>query len=178
MVAFTLNGAAAEMTVEDGTTLLHALRGPFGLSGPRFGCGTEQCGACVVLVDGVPAYACTLDTAAVAGRRVTTVEGLGTPEAPHALQRAFLAEQAGQCGFCLSGILVASAALLTREPDPDDTAIRAALEPHLCRCGSHNRIIRAVKRAAAEMRAPDRGRVEGPRAVSTDRVNRPQGSHA
>ena len=153
MVAFTLNGAATALDLPDSTPLLLALRGPLELSGPRYGCGAEQCGACVVLVDGVPANACTLALGAVAGRAVTTVEGLGTPASPHPLQRAFLAEQAGQCGFCLPGILVASAALLAREPDPDDAAIRAALDAHLCRCGSHNRIIRAVKRAAAEMRA-------------------------
>jgi nicotinate dehydrogenase subunit A len=152
MVAFTLNGAAVQVAAE-GAPLLHVLRGEFGLSGPRFGCGAEQCGACVVLLDGAPAHACTMAVEAVAGRRVTTVEGLGSPAAPHPLQRAFLEEQAGQCGFCLSGILVAAAALLAREPDPDDAAIRAALDPHLCRCGSHNRILRAVKRAAAEMRA-------------------------
>ncbi|WP_198370486.1 (2Fe-2S)-binding protein [Roseomonas rosulenta] len=152
MVAFTLNGAAVSVEAT-GAPLLHVLRGACGLSGPRFGCGAEQCGACVVLVDGAPAYACTLGIEAVAGRSVTTVEGLGTPEAPHPLQRAFLDEQAGQCGFCLSGILVAAAALLARDPDPDEAAIRAALDPHLCRCGSHNRILRAVQRAAAEMRA-------------------------
>ncbi|BDG72952.1 (2Fe-2S)-binding protein [Roseomonas fluvialis] len=152
MVAFTLNGATVQVVAE-GTPLLHVLRGECGLSGPRFGCGAEQCGACVVLVDGAPAYACTMGVEAVAGRSVTTVEGLGSAAAPHPLQRAFLAEQAGQCGFCLSGILVAAAALLARDPDPDDGAIRDALDPHLCRCGSHNRIIRAVQRAAAEMRA-------------------------
>ncbi|MBP0464639.1 (2Fe-2S)-binding protein [Roseomonas sp. PWR1] len=152
MVAFTLNGAAASAELPEATPLLHALRGPLGLSGPRFGCGAEQCGACAVLVDGRPAHACTLNLGAVAGRSVTTVEGLGTPDAPHPLQRAFLDEQAGQCGFCLSGILVAAAALLARDPDPDDPAIRDALDGHLCRCGSHNRILRAVRRAAAEMR--------------------------
>lgn len=152
MVAFMLNGAAVSVA-DDGVPLLQALRGELGLSGPRFGCGAEACGACVVLVDGAPAHACTLPAAAMAGRSVTTVEGLGTPAAPHPLQRAFLDEQAGQCGFCLSGILVAAAALLARDPDPDDAAIRTALDPHLCRCGSHNRILRAVRRAAAEMRA-------------------------
>ncbi len=153
MVAFTLNGAAVEAEVADDVTLLHTLRGPLGLSGPRFGCGAEQCGACAVLMDGTPAYACALPASAAGGRSVTTVEGLGTPEAPHPLQRAFLDEQAGQCGFCLSGILIAAAALLARNPDPDEGTIRTALDPHLCRCGSHNRIIRAVRRAAAEMRA-------------------------
>jgi nicotinate dehydrogenase subunit A len=152
-VAFTLNGAAVALEVPEDASLLHALRGPGGLSGPRFGCGTENCGTCMVLVDGAPAYSCTLAAGAVAGRAVTTVEGLGTKEAPHALQAAFLAEQAGQCGYCLSGILVSAAALLARAPDPDEAEIRAALDPHLCRCGSHNRILRAVRRAAREMRA-------------------------
>lgn len=151
MVALILNGAAVALDVPEEVPLLHALRGPGGLSGPRFGCGTEQCGTCMVLLDGAPAYACTLPAGSVAGRSVTTVEGLGTPDRPHPLQAAFLAEQAGQCGYCLSGILVSAAALLARDPDPDEAAIRAALEPHLCRCGSHNRILRAVRRAAAAM---------------------------
>ncbi|HYZ34662.1 MAG TPA: (2Fe-2S)-binding protein [Crenalkalicoccus sp.] len=153
MPAFTLNGAPVALDLPEDASLLHALRGPAGLSGPRFGCGAEQCGACMVLLDGAPAYACTLAVGAVAGRAVTTVEGLGTRERPHPLQAALLAEQAGQCGWCLSGILVSAAALLARDPDPDDGAIRAALDPHLCRCGSHNRILRAVRRAAAELRA-------------------------
>lgn len=153
MLAFTLNGEPAEGAPPEGASLLHLLRGSLGLSGPRFGCGEEQCGACMVLLDGRPGYACTLPAEAAAGRAVTTVEGLGTPEAPHPLQAAFLAEQAGQCGFCLSGILISAAALLQANPDPDEAAIRAALEPHLCRCGSHNRILRAVQRAASMMRA-------------------------
>jgi nicotinate dehydrogenase subunit A len=153
MVAFTLNGRPVSVEAAEDEALLHLLRGALGLSGSRYGCGAEQCGACAVLVDGAPAYACAVTASAVAGRSVTTVEGLGSPEAPHPLQRAMLAEQAGQCGFCLSGIIVAASALLAREPDPDEAAIRAALDPHLCRCGSHNRIIRAVRRAAAEMRA-------------------------
>jgi len=147
MVQFTLNGAAVALEVPDEASLLQALRGPGGLSGPRFGCGNELCGCCMVLVEGVPRYACTLDAGAVAGLAVVTVEGLGTPEAPHPLQAAFLAEQAGQCGYCLSGILVSAAALLERDRSPDEDAIRAALEPHLCRCGSHNRIIRAIQGA-------------------------------
>lgn len=153
MVAFTLNGQPVSVEAAEDEALLHVLRGSLDLSGPRYGCGAEQCGACAVLVDGAPAYACAIAASSVAGRSVTTVEGLGSPHAPHPLQTALLAEQAGQCGFCLSGIVVAASALLAREPDPDDAAIRAALDPHLCRCGSHNRIIRAVQRAAAEMRA-------------------------
>jgi nicotinate dehydrogenase subunit A len=106
----------------------------------------------MVLLDGKPAYSCTLTLDAVAGHSVTTLEGIGTPEAPHALQSALLAEQAGQCGFCLSGIIVSAAALLRDNPAPNEDAVRAALDPHLCRCGSHNRIIRAVLRAADAMR--------------------------
>jgi nicotinate dehydrogenase subunit A len=154
MTAFTLNGAPAEVAEpEAGMTLLAALRGPLGLSGPRFGCGEEQCGACMVLLDGTPAFACNLPVEAAAGRAVTTVEGLGSPDAPHPLQRAFIAEQAGQCGYCLSGILVSAAALLEREKAPTPAQVREALAPHLCRCGSHNRIVRAVLRAAREMAA-------------------------
>lgn len=152
-VAFTLNGAPAALEAPEGMTLLQALRGPLGLSGPRFGCGAEACGACYVTLDGEPRPSCALPVEAARGREVGTVEGLGTPAAPHPLQAAFLAEQAGQCGWCLSGILVSAAALLRRNPDPDEAAVRAALEPHLCRCGAQNRMIRAVLRAAREMRA-------------------------
>jgi nicotinate dehydrogenase subunit A len=152
-VAFTLNGAAAAVEAAEGMTLLQALRGPLGLSGPRFGCGAESCGACYVTLDGTAQPSCALPVEAAQGRAVGTVEGLGTPKAPHPLQAAFLAEQAGQCGWCLSGILVNAAALLAREPDPDEAAVRAALEPNLCRCGAQNRMIRAVLRAAREMRA-------------------------
>lgn len=153
MIAFTLNGAETTADAPEDAALLHVLRGPLGLSGPRFGCGAEQCGSCMVLLDGRPARACALPAGTVAGRAVTTVEGLGTAAAPHPLQSAFLAEQAGQCGWCLPGILVSAAALLAADPEPDEAAIRTALDPHLCRCGSHNRIIRAVRRAAQEMRA-------------------------
>jgi len=145
-----LNGAEVAPEIEEDASLLAALRGPLGLSGPRFGCGAEQCGACVVLVDGAPVFACTTPVSAASGKRVETVEGLGTPDAPHPLQRAFLDLQAGQCGYCLSGILMASAALLRRIPRPNEAQVREALEPHLCRCGAHNRIIRAVLLAAEE----------------------------
>ena len=150
MIRCTLNGVAAELPPEG--SLLHALR-EVGLNGPRFGCGTEACGACHVLLDGRSVPSCTLPVEAVAGHEVTTLEGLGTRAAPHALQRAFLEEQAGQCGFCLSGIIVTAAAFLRDHPDPTEEALREALDGHLCRCGSHNRILRAILRAAAEMRA-------------------------
>ena len=153
MMNFTLNGTETQVDVSEGSSLLHLLRGPLGLSGPRFGCGAEQCGSCMVLVDDVPAYACTLGAEAVAGKRVMTSEGLGGFDQPHPLQAAMLVEQAGQCGWCLSGIMVSASALLAKNPDPDEATIRLALDPHLCRCGSHNRIIRAVQRAARELRA-------------------------
>ncbi len=152
-IALKVNGTVREVTADPDAPLLAVLRNQLELKSARFGCGHERCGACMVLLDGRPVFACTLPLGAAAGRSVTTVEGLGAPERPHPLQAAFLAEQAGQCGYCLSGILVSAAALLARDPDPDEAAIRAALEPHLCRCGSHNRIIRAVRRAAMEMRA-------------------------
>ena len=153
MIAFTLNGAPTTLDLPDDVPLLAALREGAGLSGPRFGCGVEACGACHVLLDGRSVPSCMLPLSAVAARAVVTVEGLGSEDAPHPLQTAFLDEQAGQCGYCLSGILVSAAALLAANPDPDEAAIRAALDPHLCRCGSHNRIIRAVLRAAREGQA-------------------------
>ena len=153
MIAFSLNGAPTTLDLPDDVPLLAALREGAGLSGPRFGCGVEACGACHVLLDGRSVPSCMLPLSAVAGRAVVTVEGLGSEDAPHPLQTAFLDEQAGQCGYCLSGILVSAAALLAANPDPDEAAIRAALDPHLCRCGSHNRIIRAVRRAAREGQA-------------------------
>ena len=152
MAGFILNGAAVEAALPGDVALLHVLRGPLELSGTRFGCGDEQCGACMVLVDDKPAYACTLPLSAVEGRRVTTVEGIGSAEKPHPVQAALIAEQAGQCGFCLSGIIVSAVALLAANPAPDEDAVKRALDPHLCRCGSHNRIVRAVLSAAAEMR--------------------------
>jgi nicotinate dehydrogenase subunit A len=147
-VGFSLNGAETSVDAAAAPTLLAALRGPCGLSGPRFGCGLGVCGACNVLVDGRVVASCTEPTEAVAGSAVVTVEGLGTPERPHALQAAFIAEQAMQCGYCVSGILVSAAALLAANPDPSDREIRSALDGNLCRCGAHNRMVRAVRRAA------------------------------
>jgi nicotinate dehydrogenase subunit A len=152
-ISFTLNGAEVSVPIEAEAPLLAALRGPLGLSGTRFGCGAEQCGACLVLLDDVPHYACTLPSGSVSGRRVVTVEGLGSAAAPHPVQRALLDHQAGQCGFCLSGIQIRAAAVLRDTPRPTEDEWRAALEPHLCRCGSHNRILRALMQAAAELAA-------------------------
>jgi Aerobic-type carbon monoxide dehydrogenase, small subunit CoxS/CutS homologs len=146
-----VNGKRCRIAAAGDTPLLYVLRNDLGLKSPRFGCGTEQCGACVVLVEGKPAYSCTTPVDAVQGKRITTVEGLGA-KAAHPLQEAFIAEQAAQCGYCLSGILMRAVALLEANREPTEAQVRAALDPHLCRCGSHNRIVRAVLRAAAAMR--------------------------
>jgi nicotinate dehydrogenase subunit A len=152
-ITLTVNGEARQVGAPEATSLLEVLRNHLGLMGTRYGCGLEQCGCCMVLVDDQPAYACTRELGTVAGRKVTTIEGLGTQAAPHPLQQAFLDEQAGQCGYCLSGILISAKALLDRNPDPSRADIVAALDKHLCRCGAHQRILRAVERAAITMRA-------------------------
>jgi nicotinate dehydrogenase subunit A len=151
-IALTVNGTSHRLEAAETSSLLEVLRNQLGLMGTRYGCGLEQCGACMVLVDGQPAYACTREVGTVAGRAVTTVEGLGTVEQPHPLQQAFLDEQAGQCGYCLSGILISAKALIDRNPKPSRADIVAALDKHLCRCGTHVRILHAVERAAAVMR--------------------------
>ena len=148
-IAFTVNGEPRRVEASETATLLDVLRNHLGLMGTRYGCGLEQCGSCMVLVDGQPAFACTREVGTVADRKVTTIEGLGTPAKPHPLQQAFLDEQAGQCGYCLSGILISAAALLETNKRPSRAEIAAALDPHLCRCGIHNRVIRAVQKAAA-----------------------------
>ena len=145
-IALTVNGLRHEVHAEGTKPLLAVLREDLGLRGTRFGCGAEQCGACMVLVDGVPATACTRELGSVAGRSVTTVE---SPTLDR-LRRAFLDEQAGQCGYCLSGILISAAALLGKNASPSKQQIADALDRHLCRCGVHNRIIHAIERAAAE----------------------------
>jgi nicotinate dehydrogenase subunit A len=149
-VQLTVNGHPREVTGEPGSPLLLALRNQLGLVGSRFGCGQGRCGACVVLLDGTPVSSCDLPLWAVQGRTVVTVEGLADGEALHPVQQAVLAEQAGQCGYCLSGIMVSAAALLERDPHPDEPAVLAALERHLCRCGVQRRVVRAVLRAARE----------------------------
>lgn len=147
-----INGEARRIEAAGQTPLIYVLRNELGLTGTRYGCGLEQCGSCMVLIDGEPAYACTREAESAAGCEITTVEGLGGEAAAHPLQQAFLDEQAGQCGYCLSGILMSAKALLDRDPAPDRAAIVAALDGHLCRCGAHTRIIRAVERAAALLR--------------------------
>src|SRR5262245_11471603 len=156
-----VNGTEREITADAATPLLSVLRGSLGLTAAHFGCGANQCGACYVLVDGHAVAACDTPLWATAGKDIVTVEGLGTPEAPHALQRAFIAEQAMQCGYCISGILIAAAALLKRNPDPSEADVREALDRNLCRCGAHNRIVRAVLRAAKEVRARQAQHVQG-----------------
>lgn len=152
----SINGKAHALPDETpaDTPLLDILRNTLGLTGTRFGCGLEQCGACMVLVDGRPVQACNAALDAVAGKQVTTVEGLaGADGSLHPLQQAFLDEQAGQCGYCLSGILMSAKALLDANPNPSRAEIAAALDGNLCRCGSHVRILKAVEGAAATMRA-------------------------
>jgi len=151
-ISLTVNGRTATVTADPDTPLLDVLRNHLGLVGTKFGCGLEQCGCCMVLIDGNPEKSCGKAVSTVAGKTVLTIEGLGTPERPHPLQQAFLDEQAGQCGYCLPGILVTAKALLDRNPAPSRTEIATALDDNICRCGSHVRILRAVERAAAAMR--------------------------
>jgi nicotinate dehydrogenase subunit A len=152
-IALTINGQIVNIEARESATLLDVLRNQLGLRATRFGCGLERCGACTVLVDGKPVQSCTRVVATLAGKTVTTLEGLGREGALHPLQEAFLAEQAGQCGYCLAGILMSAKALLDRNPAPTRSEIAVALDGNLCRCGAHNRIIRAIARAAAMMRA-------------------------
>ena len=153
VIRLEVNGIAREIDAAENTPLLYALRNDLGLTATHFGCGTGECGACHVLLDGVAVASCDTPLWSAAGKKITTVEGLGSAERPHPLQEALLAEQAAQCGYCLSGILISAAALLERNPDPDDAAVRAALDRNLCRCGSHNRVVRAVLRAARQINA-------------------------
>jgi nicotinate dehydrogenase subunit A len=138
-VELRVNGQTVRVAVDATTLLLDVLRNELGLRGSRYGCGLEQCGSCMVLIDGEPSYSCAREVGSVAGRSITTIEGLGTPEAPHVLQRGFLQEQAGQCGYCLSGTIISAAALLARVPRPSRAQIVAALDKHLCRCGTQRK---------------------------------------
>lgn len=151
MTTFTVNGTRRTVAAAPDTPLLYVLRGELELNGAKFGCGLGQCGACTVLVDGEPVFSCLTPVMLLDGRAVRTLEGLGTAEAPGPVQAAFIAEQAAQCGYCIAGMVMRAQALLEHDRDPDDAAILAALEPNLCRCGTHVRIVRAVKRAGRAM---------------------------
>jgi nicotinate dehydrogenase subunit A len=146
----TVNGATREVVAKPDTPLLYVLRNELGLVGSRYGCGSGQCGACYVLIDGRPMASCDLPVSFAAGKQITTIEGLGTNGELHAVQKALIAEQAAQCGYCMSGIAVSAAALLTANKRPTEAQVRAALDKHLCRCGSHNRVVKAVLKAAHE----------------------------
>jgi nicotinate dehydrogenase subunit A len=151
MIRLVVNGQAREVAADPETPLLYVLRNDLGLTGTKFGCGLGQCGACTVLVGGQAVRSCMLPVQAVAGQAVTTIEGLGSPERPHPLQAAFIAEQAAQCGYCTPGILLAAKAALDQTPRPTEAELTRALDGVLCRCGTHDRVIRAVLRAAATM---------------------------
>jgi nicotinate dehydrogenase subunit A len=152
-ITLRINGQAHSLTVEADTPLLYVLRNDLGLSGPKFGCGLAQCGACTVLVEGQAQRSCSVPVSMVAGRDVTTLEGLGTPEKPHPLQKAFLDEQAAQCGYCTNGMIMQAKMVLDRNVQASDGEIRQAMANNLCRCGTHARIVKAIKRAAKEMGA-------------------------
>ena len=150
-VSFEVNGRKVDVSVADATTpLLYVLRNDLGLHGPRFGCGLAQCGACTVHLDGNAVRSCVLPVAAAAGRSIVTLEGLGTENKPHPLQQAFIDEQAVQCGYCINGMIMQAAAWMTTNKNPTDEQIKQALANNLCRCGTHLRIVRAVKRAASQ----------------------------
>ncbi|MDO8598385.1 MAG: (2Fe-2S)-binding protein [Sulfuricaulis sp.] len=150
-ITLNVNGAQRTVRAEPDTPLLYILRNDLKLKGAKFGCGLGQCGACMVLIDGHDVMSCDTPLWAAAGKSITTIEALGSLAAPGALQRAFIAEQAAQCGYCLSGVVMTAAALLARNPDPTETDIKQALARNLCRCGTHTRIIKAVQRAAREL---------------------------
>jgi nicotinate dehydrogenase subunit A len=159
-IPLTLSVNGKTRSIEDAapdTPLLYILRNDFELNGPKYGCGLGQCGACTVLVDGQATRSCVVPAAAAQGHEVTTLEGLGTRDALHPVQRAFIDEAAAQCGYCLNGMIMSTAALLSRNPSPDDDAIRDALRFNLCRCGTHLEIVRAVHRAARYLQQ-DEGR--------------------
>lgn len=148
----SVNGREREIRAEGNTPLLYVLRNDLGLNGPQFGCGLGQCGACTVLIDGEAVHSCNLPVSRCVGRQITTLEGIGNGGKLHPVQRAFLELQAAQCGYCSNGMIMATVALLRRNPRPEEPEIRGALEGNLCRCGSHLRILRAAERAAELLR--------------------------
>ncbi|MGE5540211.1 MAG: (2Fe-2S)-binding protein [Gemmatimonas sp.] len=152
-ITLRVNGQAQTLNVEADTPLLYVLRNDLGLSGPKYGCGLSQCGACTVMVGDQAMRSCSLPVGSVSGKDVTTVEGLGTPEKPHPLQAAFVAEQAAQCGYCTSGMIMQAKALLDHNVKVSDAELRQGMAGNLCRCGTHTRIVKAIKRAAKDMGA-------------------------
>ncbi len=151
-VKLKVNGREYCLDVDEKTPLVYVLRNDLGLKGPKIGCGQEQCGACMVIVDGTAEYSCSTPVAAFVDREITTIEGIGTADNLHMLQQAFVTERAAQCGYCIPGMIVAAKALLDSDPDPGEESIREALNSNLCRCGTHAQIIAAVMRASKEMR--------------------------
>jgi nicotinate dehydrogenase subunit A len=154
VIELKVNGRSHNVSADPDTPLLYVLRDDLQLNAAKFGCGLGQCGSCTVLVDGAPALSCAIPIMLLEGRQITTVEGLGTAEDPGPMQRAFIEEQAAQCGYCIPGMMMRAQALLQGNPRASDAEIRAYLEPNLCRCGTHMRILRAVKRAASLMAGP------------------------
>ena len=151
MITLSVNGISHRLEIDPATPLLYALRGELRLSGAKFGCGLGQCGACTVIVEGEPVFSCLLPVAALQGRAIRTIEGLGNADRPSPLQQAFIAEQAAQCGYCSAGMILRAQALLDRNPTPSEAEIRTAMEANLCRCGTYLRILRAIGRAAAAL---------------------------
>jgi nicotinate dehydrogenase subunit A len=152
MIELNINGRTHAVDADPNTPLLYVLRDHLALSGAKFGCGLGQCGACTVMVDGQATFSCLTPISVLPGRRIKTVEGLGTIEQPGPLQRAFIDEQAAQCGYCIAGMIMRAQALLEKNASPSEAEIRRHLMPNLCRCGTHMRILRAVRRAAERMR--------------------------
>ena len=150
MPKLKVNGRAQEVAVPDDTPLLYVLRNDLKLNSPKYGCGLSQCGSCTVLVDGQAVRACVTPVGSVVGQEITTLEGLGTPDKPSKLQQAFIDEQAAQCGYCMNGMIMSAQALLYKTPKPTEAQVRSALDGNLCRCGVHNRVVRAVMRASRE----------------------------
>jgi len=161
MITLVVNGTARQIDADPSTPLLYVLRDQLQLNGAKFGCGLGQCGACTVLADGQAILSCVTPISVLQGRQITTVEGLGTVENPGPMQRAFIDAQAAQCGYCIPGMMMRAQALLQDNSRPTDAQIRAALEPNLCRCGTHMRILRAVHRAAALMQRADASTTDG-----------------
>jgi nicotinate dehydrogenase subunit A len=153
MTTLTVNGESRSIKSSPDTPLLYVLRDELGLNAAKYGCGLGQCGACTVIVDGRAIFSCITPVMVLEGRAVTTLEGLGSLDAPGPVQRAFIAEQAAQCGHCIPGMMMRAEALLNRDPHSTDESIRAELQPHLCRCGTHMRILRAIRRAAEELKS-------------------------